>query len=129
MVVRPGAGSAMLATINAQSAARSREIGRCPHFPGYDPAPERDLHRAWTHLPAHSAAGRHEGIGATITNERSDKTPLGESVVVEVRAIRERIDAECGHDVRRVAERARRESAELRARYGLESAEPIATDG
>ena len=53
--------------------------------------------------------------------------PLGESVVDEVRSIREAIDAEVGHDVQKLAEQARRASQEVRRAYGLEVAELPAT--
>ena len=50
-------------------------------------------------------------------------TPLGESVVDEVRAIREAIDEEVGHDLGRLAELARRKSSEIMSRYGMKRAE------
>jgi hypothetical protein len=47
---------------------------------------------------------------------------LGESVVDEVRAIREAIDEEVGHDVARLAERARRVSDAVRREFGMRTA-------
>lgn len=43
----------------------------------------------------------------------------GESVVDEVRAIREAIDEEVGHDVRRLGEQVRRNSEAIRREFGL----------
>jgi hypothetical protein len=48
---------------------------------------------------------------------------LGESVVDEVRAIREAIDEEVGHDVARLVERARCVSEDVRRRYGMKVAQ------
>ncbi len=47
---------------------------------------------------------------------------LGESVVDEVRAIREAIDAEVGHDVARLAERARRIGEAVRREFNMKAA-------
>ena len=47
---------------------------------------------------------------------------FGESVVDEVRAIRETIDEEVGHDVARLAERARRVSDAVRREFGMRTA-------
>ncbi len=49
---------------------------------------------------------------------------LGEPVVDEVRSIREAIDAEAGHDIRKLADQARRVSEEVRRKYGMKPAEP-----
>jgi hypothetical protein len=57
--------------------------------------------------------------------EESDHTTLGESVVDEVRAIREAIDEDVGHDMRRLADRARRAGEEVRRQYGLKAAQPF----
>lgn len=51
-----------------------------------------------------------------------DDPQTGESVVGEVRAIREAIDDEVGHDMTRLAERARRVSAEVRREFGMKVA-------
>ncbi len=48
---------------------------------------------------------------------------LGESVVDQVRSIREAIDAEAGHDIRKLAEQARRVSEQVRRKYGMKVAE------
>ncbi len=48
---------------------------------------------------------------------------LGESVVDEVRSIREAIDAEAGHDIRKLAEQARGASERVRREYGMKVAE------
>lgn len=50
-------------------------------------------------------------------------TPLGESAVDDVRAVREAIDEEVGHDLRKLVEQARRKSAEVRQQYGMIVAE------
>lgn len=55
--------------------------------------------------------------------------PLGESVVDEVRAIREAIDTEVGHDLRKLAERARLVSEQARAEFGLPPATPAREPG
>lgn len=60
-----------------------------------------------------------------IDKSESDSA-LGESVVDEVRAIREAIDAESDHDIRKLAEQARRVSEQVRREYGMKVAE-IAT--
>lgn len=51
------------------------------------------------------------------------ETRLGESVVDEVRAIREAIDEEVGHDIARLAAEARRRSEEIRREFGMRVAE------
>lgn len=48
---------------------------------------------------------------------------LGESVVDEVRIIRTAIDAEVGHDLRKLAEQARRVSRDIRERYQMVAAD------
>ena len=45
-----------------------------------------------------------------MTDKSDPNSTLGESVVVEVRAIREAIEAEAGHDIRKLGEQARRVS-------------------
>lgn len=47
------------------------------------------------------------------------ETELGESVVEEVRAVREALDLEVGHDVVKLAEAARRVGEEVRRQYGM----------
>jgi hypothetical protein len=49
---------------------------------------------------------------------------LGESVVEEVRAIREAIDREVGHDIRRLAARAQAISEKIEEEFGLTVAVP-----
>lgn len=51
------------------------------------------------------------------------RDPLGESVVDEVRAIREALDEEAGHDVTKLAEMARRASDQVRREFGFKSAQ------
>lgn len=53
---------------------------------------------------------------------------LGESVVDEVRMIRETVDAEHRHDVRRLAEHARRVSEQIRREFGMKVAETPSTE-
>jgi len=48
---------------------------------------------------------------------------LGESVVDEVRAIREAIDEEVGHDVARLAAQARQVSEVVRREFGMKVAD------
>lgn len=48
-----------------------------------------------------------------------DTIELGESVVDEVRAIREALDQAVGHDVRRLAEQAREVGERIRREHGL----------
>lgn len=48
---------------------------------------------------------------------------LGESVVDEVRAIREAIDQEVGHDVSKLAIEARRASDAVRREFGMTAAQ------
>ncbi len=61
-----------------------------------------------------------------MTQKRTvNETALGESVVDEVRAIREAIDKEAGHDLRLLAERARRTSEDVRRQYGLKAAQAL----
>ena len=48
---------------------------------------------------------------------------LGESVVDEVRAIREAIDEEVGHDVAKLAAEARRASEAVRREFGMKAAQ------
>ena len=55
--------------------------------------------------------------------DRIESVELGESVVDEVRRIRESIDAEVGHDLRKLAERARRAGEDVRKRYGMKLGE------
>ena len=55
-------------------------------------------------------------------------TDLGESVVDEVRAIREALDREFGHDVERLAEAARRRSEEVRREFGMRSVDAQSSD-
>lgn len=62
----------------------------------------------------------------------SKETPLGESVVDEVRAIREALDAEVGHDVEKLAEAARQRSAQIRREFGFKTADlstPVPRNG
>ena len=47
---------------------------------------------------------------------------LGESVVSEVRRIRDALDVEAGHDLARLAEMARQASARIRKEYGMKVA-------
>lgn len=53
------------------------------------------------------------------------KTPitLGESVVDEVRAIRQALDEEVDHDIARLASRARQAGEEIRRQYGMKVAQ------
>ena len=63
-----------------------------------------------------------------MTRPSTASPPLGESVVDEVRTIREAIDAEVGHDLQRLAELARRTSEQVRRTYGLNvAALPVPT--
>ena len=51
-----------------------------------------------------------------IDKSGTDST-LGESIVDEVRAIREAIDAEAGYDIHKLAEQARKVSEQVRREY------------
>ena len=55
-------------------------------------------------------------------NPTRSSPQLGESVVDEVRAIREAIDEEVGHDVARLAEYARQASEAVRRELGMKIA-------
>ncbi|NOT02158.1 MAG: hypothetical protein HOP29_16225 [Phycisphaerales bacterium] len=57
------------------------------------------------------------------TDSEPNNEELGESVVDEVRAIREKIDAEVGHDIGRLAELVNRRGEEICREYGLTRAE------
>lgn len=59
-----------------------------------------------------------------IRDARENEARLGESVVDEIREIRETIDREVDHDVRRLAQTAREVSAQVSAQYGLRQALP-----
>ena len=59
-----------------------------------------------------------------MTPDTLDRThELGESVVAETRAVREIIDAEVGHDVRRLAQAASKNGEGIRNRLRMELAE------
>lgn len=58
----------------------------------------------------------------------SKPTDLGESVVDDVRAIREAIDEEVDHDPRLLAERARKAAESVRREYGMKTAELPSSD-
>ncbi len=58
-----------------------------------------------------------------MTNPTTTNGGPGESVVDEVRAIRATIDAEAGHDIRKLAEQARQVSEGVRREYGMKVAE------
>jgi hypothetical protein len=62
-------------------------------------------------------------VSACVMNPTTTNGGPGESVVDEVRAIRETIDAEAGHDIRKLAQQARRVSEEVRREYGMKVAE------
>lgn len=51
------------------------------------------------------------------------ETTLGESVVDEVRAIREALDAEVWHEVEKLAEAARQKSEQVRREFGFKVAD------
>ena len=57
-----------------------------------------------------------------MNNPTRSSPQLGESVVDEVRAIREAIDEEVGHDVARLAEYARQASDAVRRELGMKIA-------
>ncbi len=56
-------------------------------------------------------------------NPASAKQRLSDPIVEEVRAIREALDAEVGHDVAKLAERARQAGEAYRRQQGLEPVE------
>ncbi len=58
-----------------------------------------------------------------MTNPTTTNGGPGEWVVDEVRAIRATIDAEAGHDIRKIAEQARQASEAVRRKYGMNVAE------
>lgn len=58
-----------------------------------------------------------------MTNPAATNGGPGESVVDEVRAIRAKIDAEAGHDIRKLTEQARWAIAAVRRGYGMNVAE------
>ena len=57
-----------------------------------------------------------------IRDARENEAKLGESVVDEIREIREALDREVDHDVHRLAQTAREASAQVSARFGLKPA-------
>lgn len=54
-----------------------------------------------------------------MTNASTNGPDPGESVVDEVRALRARLEAEAGNDLRKLAEEARRTSQRIRSELGM----------
>jgi hypothetical protein len=58
-----------------------------------------------------------------MTNGNEKRTPLVESVVDEVRAIRNKIDESVGHNVKKLSDEPGRKSSEIRKQYGMQEAD------